>query len=320
MASHDTIHFVLRPNKNVERKLIADVLTSLSPHFAIHKYRYIGMGSFWFADFLLFHKLLLIEDMISIERTDYADRAEFNRPLRCIRVEAGDTSKVLPDLDLSARESIIWLDYDSDLRGPVLQDCRIVCGEAKGGSVFLVTLGAHVNQIKNQKDQADRQLEPLAALKFFAPDLVPAGIEPSALSLSRFPKTLADILIAHMHHCTRKANPDKRFIPLFKFVYRDNAPMVTVGGMILEGDAEKLLDQCRLREKFEYVTGEREFEISVPPLTVKEKIALDQLLPHAQDLRLDDATQKLGFELTEQQLRAYQKFYRQYPLFGEMQL
>ena len=320
MASHDTIHFVLRPNKNIERKLIADALAALSPQFDIRNYRYIGMGSFWFADFLLFHKLLLLEDMVSIERAAYADRAKFNRPLRCIRVEAGDTSKVLPDLELSNREAIIWLDYDSDLRGPVLEDSRIVCREAKSGSVFLVTLSAHVNQIKNQKDSADQPLEPLAALQFLAPDLVPTSITQSQLSMSRFPKTLAAILLAHVQHCTRKANPNRRFFPLFKFLYRDNSPMVTVGGMIVEGDMETRLEQCRLREKFEYVTGTDEFEISVPPLTLKEKIVLDRLLPHAADLTSAEAAQDLGFAFLEQQLQAYQKFYRYYPMFGEMQL
>lgn len=320
MASHDTVHFVLRPNKNIERKLIADALAALSPQFDIRHYRYIGMGSFWFADFLLFHKLLLIDDMISIERAGYANRARFNRPLRCIKVEPGDTTKVLPELELGNHESIIWLDYDSDLHGPVLEDCRIVCGEAKSGSVLLVTLSAHVNQIKNQRDPAGRPLDSLAALRFLAPDLVPAQAQSADLSMSRFPRTLASILLDHIEHCTRKANPTRRFVPLFKFIYKDNSPMVTVGGLIAEGNMEAQLEQCRVREKYDYVTGDREFEINVPPLTMKEKIALDRLLPYGKILTPVETTPHLEFELTEDQLRAYQRFYRHYPVFGEMQL
>ncbi|HYX17747.1 MAG TPA: O-methyltransferase, partial [Nostoc sp.] len=49
-----------------------DSLRCLSPFGEVAAYRYVGFGSTYFSDFILFHKSLHIEDMISIEKDKYA--------------------------------------------------------------------------------------------------------------------------------------------------------------------------------------------------------------------------------------------------------
>jgi hypothetical protein len=92
--------------------------------------------------------------------------------------------------------------------------------------------------------------------------------------------------------------------------------MVTVGGMIANQEQLTRLEECQLFEKFEYVTGEEQYVIDVPPLTPKEKLIFDQLLPTDEPPSVAKMTE-MGFSLTEAQIAAYHKFYRFYPMFGE---
>ena len=108
-ASFDVINYSLRPNKNIERKLIFESLRLMDNLFEFSSYRYVGMGSLWFVDFILAHKMLHINNMVSIERPEYAKRVEFNKPYNCISIEAGDTTHVLPTIDLQKQLDLVWL-------------------------------------------------------------------------------------------------------------------------------------------------------------------------------------------------------------------
>ena len=80
------------------------------------------------------HRYLIIEDMISIEQDEIlASRAEFNKPYACVSVIHGDSQTVLSDLDLEKLPLLVWLDYDSSLGGPVLEDLSTLCRRAPAG-------------------------------------------------------------------------------------------------------------------------------------------------------------------------------------------
>ncbi|MDZ7661648.1 O-methyltransferase [Thiohalophilus sp.] len=318
MSSSEKVHFVLRTNKNIERKLIVECLRTMQPHFDFSKYRYIGMGSFWFADFLLFHKSFSIVAMDSIETAALAERASFNKPLACIEVHSGFTTNILPTIELAREPCIIWLDYDSDLTGPVLEDVRISAGELKPGSVFIITLNAHIGQLgpSSMENSNEGKVDVLSRL---APDLVPSDINPEVLTQKGFQKILGKIVFAHLAHCVKKADPSKDFMPMFNFAYKDDTPMVTVGGMIVDEQRKLAFDKCNLSASCEYATVETQYRINVPPLTMKEKFAIDQLLPSVGGPKEEEVKRRYGFSIKQSQLRDYQRFYRFYPLFGEMQ-
>ncbi len=309
------INYTLRPNKNVERKLIVECLFGLNEAFPIQEYAYIGMGSMWFVDFVLVHKKLLIEKMISIEKEIYAERAEFNKPYDCIKVIPGDTSMVLPELDFESRPTIAWLDHETGLDGPVLEDVRIVCENAKNGSVLLVTVNANFRKLDGIKDKTGKPMKRVDALRQYAGDLVPPNLDRKNI-LERFPEVLAEILFAHVKSTIKASGRLERFYPLFNIFYRDTSPMLTIGGMIAkEGDKEKL-DCCGLFRRFDCATGEKQFTINVPHLTVKEKIALDEMLPRTEFPSVEEIEEK-GFPLDKEDIEAYCRFYRHYPVFGE---
>ena len=87
--------------------------------------------------------------------------------------------------------------------------------------------------------------------------------------------------------------------------------MLTLGGLV---DSPEKCEQVRKSEiaQMDFVNQSAEpIEISVPPLTVREKLWLDQNLD--ENLEADD----LAFELRDEQLTNYWKYYRDYPMYTE---
>ena len=317
MASYDAVNYVLRPNKNVERKLLFEALRKLEPRFEVPMYRYIGLGSIWFIDFVLAHKLLGVRDMVSIQDTDAgAERARFNRPYGCIDVVEGETTKVLPELELGRKRAIIWLDYDSDLHGPALNDIPVVCGSVPSGSVVLVTLNAHRGQL-SMKSPEGEVLSREDALRALVGDLAPPSFGSDYFNTSQFPNSLAQIVIAHLDRATRLTGRPERFRALFNFSYQDNAPMITVGGMIANAEDALRLEDSHLPAHFDYVTGRDQYKIDVPLLTPKEKAEFDQLLP-CENVPSAEEIRELGFPLKLAQIASYHRLYRHYPMFAEL--
>lgn len=315
MASFDVVNYTIRPNKNIERKLVFESLRELSTPLGLGDYRYIGLGSPWFIDFLLAHRYLLIRDMICIEFEEHAPRMEFNKPYDCIAVHQGPTSEVFPKLDLASRSSVIWLDYDTGPEGPVLEDVEFIVNHAKAGTILLITLNAHRDRLPS-KDSDGRIFENKEqAIRFQFKELAPATLPVGATNVEGYPKLLSQILFTHAHRSVHRSGKGYKFLSMFNFYYKDGAPMITIGGLLSDDSHEQTYRASEMK-KFEWVTGEEQFAILAPPLTVKEKLTLDRLLPRA----TPPTSVEIGFTLSETQLSAYHKLYRLYPLFVEFQV
>jgi Putative O-methyltransferase len=310
--SFETINYMLRPNKNVERKLIADTLQFLRSKFPISGYRYIGLGSIWFADFFLMHRHLSISDLITIEKeTSRAKRIKFNRPFRCIGVRMEDAANALPKVIGKRKPSILWLDYDGYLEKALTGDIETAIGRLATGSFLLVTVNAEIDQLLNRRIEGD-VVPPEDFLAAIAGD--PLLKQQSAqLTRNDFPPLAAKILIDRLVAAALRSRPELEFVPIWNFRYADGATMITVGGMIgNEADRKKYLDSGV--RALEFVTAPDQFEIDVPTLTEREKRAFDQLLPSKAAIKASS----LPFELRDSEVAAYKKYYLYYPIFGEM--
>src|SRR5258708_18036116 len=139
-ASFRRIDYSLRPSKHAERRMLADIFRRLRPFQLVETYGYVGFGSVWFTDFALFHRLLGIRDMLSIERqADAQPRIDANKPFGCISVDYRSSDLALPDVDWSKRQ-IVWLDYDDPLTIGMLLDARTLAVRAKSGTVVAVSI------------------------------------------------------------------------------------------------------------------------------------------------------------------------------------
>jgi hypothetical protein len=316
MPTFDRINFSIRPNKNVERKLIFEALAALEPLFPFAQYQYVGFGSMWFADFLLAHRVLGITQMTSIQYdTEFAQRARFNAPHSCIKVEEGDSSVVLPGLPLERGPALLWLDYESTI-DQLLDELGRLCARLVSGSVLVVTANA-VKERVNVSDEASRRQRQEESFRAAVGDLAPAVFTPDFFDAGKYPANVASTLVNHLTHATRVAGRDERFVPIFNFSYKDNAPMVTVGGMIANAADRERLRRAALNARLPFVQAPEQTVIAMPPLTTREKLALDQLFP-AQEAPSEEEIAKLGFKLKRSYIEAYHRYYSRYPVFGEV--
>jgi len=99
MPSFDVVNYSLRPSKSVQRQVVFEGVRRLQSVLDWAGLVYVGFGSIWFTDYVMAHKLLGIDDMVSIESDEIGyRRAVFNSPYATVRVLQGLASEVLPTL------------------------------------------------------------------------------------------------------------------------------------------------------------------------------------------------------------------------------
>lgn len=355
MSSTDHVNFSLRINKNVERKLMFEGLLELRRSFEMKNYKYIGLGSIWFIDFVMAHKKLTIDKMISMEEDEKTyTRANFNKPFNCIDIRDEVSNNIIPRLDLSDEPVLAWLDYDSDLDGPFFDDFSHLCEKAKSGSVIIATVNAHPNNFVDQSSNPDQVINSIGSIiesdvsksqkieaiknevestqdnlrrrldgleETVDEELIPFGITKRDLTLSNAPKTIAKILQNSIRKVISNNARDVTYRNIFNFSYRDGAPMVTIGGMIVNDEDAGELNESNVWD-LHFISGDgNQVNIDLPNLTLQEKKALDSLLPKSgnQVLNQQEIENEYGFQLDQNEVESYFKFYRYYPTYSEVQ-
>lgn len=317
-GSFERVNYSLRPNKSIERRLVFEFLSAIRRSLGLSGYAYVGMGSIWFVDFILAHRLLGIKAMVSIEKSPRgAARARANLPYSCIEVIEGETTCVLPDLDWS-QPVVCWMDYDSGWEGPALGDLRYLSQKVESGSIVIVTVNGSPGALKNRRNpQTKEPIDPADVLRGYAGDLVPAELPVSVFDNNRHPAFVARLFHDHIRHCLFAAGRSETYRPVFNFMHQDNAPMVTVGGMIGAENVISELEGCiaELCPSLPHIASEELQTIEVPLLTPREKLVLDSMLPR---MTLDELKEHFKDQFTPQAMESYFSFYRYFPTFAEL--
>ena len=313
MASYDTVNYSLRPSKHIQRQLIFEGIRTLHSCLALNNVAYVGFGSIWFTDFVMAHKMLNIKDMVSIEKhTIGYRRAVFNAPYATVRVERGYSSQILPKLyadeTLQDRPWVVWLDFDIAMSEAIVDDIRSMLEHGPPSTIFLTTFNGRGSKYGAANDRPGR-------LKELFGDVVPDDLskerckdEDGAMQW-----TLANLAVDFMKSVAAPIRPDG-FIPAFRAVYEDTTPMITVGGILpkapsgpeirtVVNDAEW---RCQPTEK-----------IVAPHLTMREALALQSVLPCKEHLS-KKMVRSLKFDLEEEQIRVFEKYYKEYPSFAQI--
>ena len=312
MPSFDVVNYSLRPSKSIQRQLVFEGVRRLQTHVNLAGMAYIGFGSVWFTDFTLAHKALGIRDMVSIEKDEIGHRrAVFNAPYATVRVSAGTAREVLPDLyrdaSLNSRPWLAWLDYDYEFDEAVSDDVRSIVENAPPMSIVLVTFNAMEMKYGKVPERPTR-------LRQVFGSLVPDGLPKGACKKERLSDTLATFAMDFMASVANDAARPGGYVPAVRIVYRDGAPMVTVGGILpARGTAHAVADLVG-REDWACMPAK---PIVAPHLTGKEASMLQSLLPRDVPLTREDVT-GLGFDLEPEQIEAFQAYYRQYPSYAQI--
>ena len=312
MASFDAVNYSIRPSKSIERQLVFDGISRLKPHLDLDDMAYVGFGSVWFTDFVLAHRHLGIEDMVSIERDDIGyRRASFNAPYATVRVLHGDASEMLPTLyddeTMKDRPWLVWLDYDYEFEDTLKKDIVSVVENAPVNSILIVTFNGHEQRYGDTSDRP-------AHLRDLFGASVPDDLPKIACKRDRMQQTLADFAQSFMLSTAAEIARPGGFVPAFRVVYRDDAPMVTVGGLLPSKGASRIAADIVGREDWPCRPPK---PILAPHLTLREAAALQSLLPRKEPLDRG-MVRDLGFDLDERQLEAFEAYYRHYPSFAQV--
>lgn len=304
--SFSKFNYGLRPAKQVERRLIAEGCRKLSTvGLSVDEYVYVGLGSPYFADFVLFFRLLGIGRMICIEREPIPRRMRFNVPFPFVELKMMTAAEAIPSLP-RRRRLLVWLDYDDPLCEEMLDDIAGVVRVAATGSVVLVTVNADRGSVPNDRERTRALVERLeAAIGRYGP------IDENAVTGAELPKTIAKGLLAHLAEEVSK-RIGLSFEQLFGYRYRDGAAMVTVGGVLAdEGMRRRLKQRGFPRKPFADPTGDL-IAIAVPPLTERERAWLSQRVRNS----AKSAAARL--DLDEDVVSAFRTFRRYYPAYAEL--
>lgn len=306
-GSYERINYALRPAKNMERKMLCDAFRRLSEFARVESYRYIGFGSTYFSDFTLFHKALGIKSTLSIERdVEKEQRFLFNKPFSCVKIEFGHSNAVLPTLDWDVR-TILWLDYDEKLDTGALTDISFFSSKAIPGSVLVVTINAHPDDLDQNRLQLLKNR--------VGEEKVPADVGTGALDgwgLAAVSRRIINNEIVQTLNNRNGGRPSGvriKYRQLFNFHYADDAKMLTVGGLLYDEGQEEIVGKCGFDNLLFYRSGDEPYRIEVPSLTFREIRHLNAQLP------VDDPTTLEGPSIPQRDLKAYHQAYRYFPAF-----
>jgi len=308
--------YAIRPSKQVERKIMIEVLLGLPRGgYDLRQYRYLGFGSPFYVDFVMFHKYLFIREMVCVEWADVERRMRFNKPFKFIKLRLCPLSAYIPTMRRTKRH-LVWLDYDRSLDPDILEDIDGCLNRVAAKSVLVITVDARPKPpdtgVEAQGTTAEnRELLTAEAYRSWFGRYIDKTITREAIARVHVAPLFYDVVIERIRQTLTTRGGGLRFLQIFNFFYRDGAPMWTVGGVVGTAEDEGVLRDAGVFNHPFVRTGKDYLTISVPPLTVREKHWLDSRL----DPNLTAA--KLAFELDEKLLENYRKFYKQYPTYME---
>lgn len=280
-ASYRTIDYRIRPAKHAERLMMVEAFRRLR-FGSVENYQYVGLGSVYFSDFALIHRMLGVSKMVSIEREE-RDRKRFeeNIPFGCIEILWGDTSAQLPNVNLEHR-SIIWLDFDGRLDRNILGDIAEVARRAVGGTILAVTVQCRFDKGKGN----DLEIGPVEALvETLGEERVPFDLKRTDLfgagTGDLFRKIIAEEIEGALAARNIGAHPGQHMCckQILNFRYEDGVKMMTVGFVLYDAGQQALFDMCRFSDLAFYRDGEERFEIAIPKLTTREIRTLEGKMP-----------------------------------------
>ena len=323
----ELLNYLLRPAKNIERKMLCEALSRLSIISKLSNYLYVGFGSTYFADFILFHKALGIQKLISIEGDDaMEERVRFNNPYSCIDILIGQSTEMLPEVPWEKQKSILWLDYTSTLEGYMFNDMATFFNRAQSGSVFIISVNVDIQdqtESKTTNEKIKKKLEKDSEVKkrIHNNQLKKDLKKENYYSIIRgvIHEEILDIINAR----NKIESIDKlNYKQIFNFLYKDGAAMLTIGGILFsEKDRDKISKMTFENMDF-FKDKDEYFEIIVPNLTSREIKTLDKYLPNINNdaLAKKQAQDELKNVISNDVIDKYSKIYRYFPYFTETNL
>lgn len=320
--SGGSVPYHLRSNKYVDRSIFMELLSKINSSKKLSDYRYVGFGGPYMEDFKLIHSLFSLTDLTSIEYDEEVKkRQEFNKPIGCMNIKNMTSGKYIDEYE-EGRNSIIWLDYaEAGALSEQITEFETILSKLTENDVIKITLNANpaclydVNQLKEGQNLFQ---ERLAVLEGHFGNHLPPNIKPEMMTR----KPLVKIMLQSLKHIISSVFPpvtEMTFKLLTAFSYSDSKhQMLTFTGIIL--NREKVNDfmiNSGILD-WEYYINEHDepMVIELPDLSIKERLAIDALLPCNEPAIIQDSLSFLFDEnekKSKSKIESYMKYYRHYP-------
>jgi hypothetical protein len=306
------ISYDLRPAKQSERRILIELLKVAEvSEYPINEYRYVGMGTNRFYDFLLIHKYIGIKKMISLEHdTRMFKRAKFNCPYSFIDVLEVNSSKFIFE-DSSKEQTIYWFDYDGGIGIPIINDINSLAPKIKLGEYFFITtFGGAPGLIESRSEEAR-----LIWLQENLGDLA-NSVNLDDVQTSTFTAAVHKVLINALKNAFSPRR-DGRFFPFFQIEYVDSLPMITVGGAFLS-DVQIVNFKKKIKSLIPFLSESmpKPYKIRSLHLTERERALFDRATTHARKRTHErNQLEKIGFLDTD--ISAYRELLRYIPRYVE---
>lgn len=321
MASGDDIPYQLRPNKFIDRQIFLEALTKVVPQKQHGRYVYISMGGKHLVDQEAVYRKIGIRNLYSFDgNADIVARQICNRPHFSSLCEELHSSALAGELDrildhfAPAGHLIVWLDYTDAQRLAQLQEFCEVLKRCQPGDVVRITMNA-----SDAKLNGDWQKAGFAGPAQFRAqrlrdqlgDFFPVDVE--SIGDNGVPAVLSEAVSI----ATAKAAEESklRLAPILLTSYADGQRMFTATVLCVP-QTGKLPDGLNgwefLAKGWKKVT-----EISVPDLSIREKVAIDKHLSKGPTAIIKAVKFQPAGELdsAHRALRSYKLLHRFYPTF-----
>jgi len=247
--------------------MFCDAVRLLRAIRPMEEYRYVGLGHWQFVDFELMRREVGVQSMVSIEQ-DTARQARFeeNKPFGQIDLLFGEAFEKLQEIDL-AIPTIAWLDYTRKLTADGLRDLKLLAGELHVGSVVAATFNCH-------PDREDQRLD--ALIRAVGGEVAPGDVREDDLDRDGLPRVQRRILMEQLDAAAMARTP-AAYLQQFMFLrYVDRSPMMFWAALIVDESIEEHVASLPLARLEQFRDGEEYLDISVPWLTTREVIALNE--------------------------------------------
>ena len=317
------IPYHLRQNKAIDRNLFVEALSMINRVYPIKDYQYISMGGPFLEDFKVVHAATGIKKMISFEsRNETFRRQKFNCPLNCIDLLEADSTSFIHDHSFDD-PTIIWLDFTTTL-DKCLSDIFELAAKLKEGDIVKLTFNADAASIHPiGRNRSIAQLkERLLTLDGMLGAYLPTDADHLMVTDEKYPDLLFRMVELVIDRAMGKTGK-LFFQPLTAYVYADSARMLTCTGIVLNRTKSMtFLNETGIRKwKLGVVGKSRPLPISVPELSIKERMFLDALLPKSGTALLQKRLKHLIAPKDDESLegiRNYAMYYRQFPYFSKI--
>lgn len=309
----------LRVNKAIDRFLLVEVVGILKRHCDISDYTYYGFGGPFLEDCRLIHDRYPEINIVSIERDeDTYKRQKFHSFSTNLDLIYGDFDSFIADFSCGGGE-IFWLDY-TNLDNGHFDNFKSILQKVSDNSVVKITVRAEPlsrphSRNRNRKWQDFRE-------KYS--DFLPNGVQQEDIEkVPNFINLLQEMLQFTSQDAFHSSD-QTTFQLLNSSYYKEPTRMLSITGIVCNKNKVSEIERWFKDWKFINIKWEEPDNISVPFLSIKERLHLERYLPTGDstghtlseilDYRIDEEEEHI------EQLRQYGEFYQYYPYFARVSI